>query len=249
MHHRLPYAAAAAAITAALATPIRVTTTSRAPTVGGLRSYASQQLASPSGASTRYWYAAGYEDPPGIIPAQRYVVRPNDLATVNEAYYQTGHSPGVAAFYGSLPLSTASHTVWTWRSAHESGSTLPTGWYCYIRGNTDVQNCRTEPMMSLLYMVPGMSLGGQVPAGHQVVDLTVGHLPLVEPIPVVKASMSLSFDGGKTWQTAHITGSSGHYRAAFTAQAGRYVTIRTSARDAAGGSVTETITNAFRVAS
>jgi hypothetical protein len=413
------------------ATPVHVTRTSQAPTVGGLRSYASQQLASPPGTAAPYRYAVDYEDPPGIIPAQHYLVRPEDLAAVSEEYYQAGRSPGVVAFYGSLPhsfngyvepvqfsqtmpahltaylggnipglawssyafvsngkgiavsgqsglfqrypagehvtetwnayplhpainvnpdprsfldwlqpsatragntlrltitpfgdnqpghlglgfspvpgaklagryeidqngtkvaggpvppplggqgwfatkttltakpalirfelsatrtgsafpLSTASHTVWTWRSRPESGSTLPNGWYCYVRGSTDVQSCVTEPMMSLLYSVPGMSLSGQVPAGHQAVNLTVGHLPLVKPIPVARAALSVSFDGGKTWQAAHLTGSGGHYRAAFTAQAGTYVTIRTTARDAAGGSVTETIVNAFRVAS
>jgi hypothetical protein len=34
----------------------------------------------------------------------------------------------------------------------------------------------------------------------------------------------------------------------FTAPAGAYVTLRTSATDAAGGSITETITRAYRIA-
>jgi hypothetical protein len=41
----------------------------------------------------------------------------------------------------------------------------------------------------------------------------------------------------------------GQFRAAFTAPAGQDVTLRTSATDAAGGAITETITNAYQIAS
>ena len=30
----------------------------------------------------------------------------------------------------AYPLSSASRTVWTWRSRHEAGSTVPPGWQC-----------------------------------------------------------------------------------------------------------------------
>jgi hypothetical protein len=58
--------------------------------------------------------------------------------------------------------------------------------------------------------------------------------------------VSVSFDGGKSWQRATVT-SAGHgqFRAAFTAPAGQDVTLRTSATDAAGGA----ITNACQIAS
>ena len=58
--------------------------------------------------------------------------------------------------------------------------------------------------------------------------------------------MSVSFDGGKTWHPATVTGHGGSYTAAFTAPAGAKVSLRTSAADAAGGSVTETITGAYQ---
>jgi hypothetical protein len=58
----------------------------------------------------------------------------------------------------------------------------------------------------------------------------------------------VSFDGGRTWHAAQMTGHHGSYTAAFTAPARAKVTLRTSAADAAGGSVTETITNAYQVA-
>ena len=88
--------------------------------------------------------------------------------------------PGVVRFalsaaltgLGALKLSPADQAVWTWRSAHEAGATLP-----------------------------------------------------------------------------QVSGDAGHYTAVFTAPAGTLVTLRTHAADAAGGSVTETITSAYQVAS
>lgn len=63
------------------------------------------------------------------------------------------------------------------------------------------------------------------------------------------ASVSVSFDGGKVWHPAQVSGHAGNYTAVFTAPAGATVTLRAHAADAAGGTVTETITSAYRVAS
>ena len=79
--------------------------------------------------------------------------------------------------------------------------------------------------------------------------MTAGHLQLVRSITVTRASVSVSFDNGKTWHPAHVTGRGGKYIATFTAPAGATVSLRTSAADAAGGSITETITNAYRTSS
>jgi len=61
--------------------------------------------------------------------------------------------------------------------------------------------------------------------------------------------MSVSFDGGKTWHPAKVTGHDGSYRVTFTAPAGAKVSLRTNAADAAGGTVTETLPNAYQVSS
>lgn len=146
-------------------------------------------------------------------------------------------------------LSTATHTVWTWPSAQQSGVKLPGDWYCEATVSGVIHRCAVQPMMTLRYAVAGMALNGQVPAGREVVSLTVGHLQLVKPIAIAKVAMSVSFDGGQTWRPAQVTGRDGHYQADFDAPAGAYVMTRTSASDAAGGSVTETITRAFQVKS
>jgi hypothetical protein len=146
-----------------------------------------------------------------------------------------------------FPLSTASTTVWTWQSSHEAGGTLPHGWYC--DDATASRHCRVEPMMTLLYNVHGMALNGTTAAGRQVVDITAGHIPLAGPTAITSATVEVSVDDGATWHTARIVRlHPGRYCAVFNAPAGAYVTLRTAATDASGGSIAETITRGYQVA-
>jgi hypothetical protein len=149
------------------------------------------------------------------------------------------------------PLSTATQTVWTWRSAHEAGATVPAGWDCF--GNTIAspgsRDCAAQPMMTLEYAVANEGLNGSVAAGQQKIRVSAGHIQLAAQPKVTGLTMQVSFNGGKTWRTARITGSGGGYEATFSAPAGAMVTMRTSATDAAGGSVTETIDSAYQIAS
>jgi hypothetical protein len=145
------------------------------------------------------------------------------------------------------PLSTASHTVWTWRSARVSGARLPPGWTCQPGGISD-RACAIQPLMTLRYSVVGLGLDGATAPGQQVVNLLAGHLQLARAANITAARMSVSFDHGKTWQAARITGSDGSYAAVFRAPPGAQVTLRTSASDADGGAITETITNAYQIA-
>jgi len=103
--------------------------------------------------------------------------------------------------------------------------------------------------MTLQYAIAGLALSGDTRPGRQVLHVRAGHLQLVKPIKVTRASVSVSVDGGKTWHPATITGQGGRYTATFTAPAGVEVSLRTRAADAAGGAITETITNAYRTSS
>jgi hypothetical protein len=59
----------------------------------------------------------------------------------------------------------------------------------------------------------------------------------------------VSFDDGHTYQAASVTPQGGgRFRIGFTSPAGAEVTLRVSATDAAGGSVTETIQRSYGVA-
>ena len=142
-----------------------------------------------------------------------------------------------------FPLSPVSQTAWTWRSAPEPGVTLPTGWICRVTG----RRCAVQPMMTLNYQVHGLGLDEATAAGQQVIGLTVGHIEPGAPVRVTGAKVRVSFDGGHTWRTAKVTpAGSGRFTVSFTAPAGADVTLRTGATDAAGGSITETIQDAYR---
>ncbi len=146
-----------------------------------------------------------------------------------------------------FPLSTATSTVWTWHSTPVTGATLPPGWSC--APDTTGRDCAIEPMMTLGYAVAHLGARGAAPAGPQRVHLTVGHLQAATASAITKASVAVSFDGGTTWHAATLTGTGGSYTASFTAPAGANVSLRTSAVDAADGTVTETITSAYQIAS
>jgi len=80
-----------------------VSPTTRKPTVGTLRSFASEQLTSPADAAgPPYAYNLDYAGPDGIIPTQHYVARPANLATINERYYQDVPTTGAWLDFGGF---------------------------------------------------------------------------------------------------------------------------------------------------
>jgi hypothetical protein len=102
--------------------------------------------------------------------------------------------------------------------------------------------------MTLNYQVHGMSLRGSTRPGRQTISLTAGHLQLGGHAPITGATVQVSLDGGKTWRPATVTRrGAGQFTASFTAPADAEVTLRTRAADAAGGSIDETIQDAYRV--
>ena len=150
-------------------------------------------------------------------------------------------------------LSPASTTTWQWRSQRDPAATVPPPWACLTGRRTRpflTRRCAVQPMMTLAYQVAGLTLAGTTPPGRQQIGLNIGHIQLAAGPAITSAALAVSFDGGKTWQPAQVTPGSaaGQFTASFTAPAGAFVTLRTTAADAAGGSVTETITRAYRTA-
>ena len=80
------------------------------------------------------------------------------------------------------------------------------------------------------------------------VHLSVGHLQLAKASKITSVAVSVSFDGGKTWHKATLTGSNGSYAASFNAPADSLVSLRATASDLQGSQITETITNAYQAA-
>jgi hypothetical protein len=103
-----------------------------------------------------------------------------------------------------------------------------------------------QPLLTLRYRVAGMGLNGSASPGQQMVRLSIGHLQLTKATPITSVAVSASLDGGKTWHPARVTGSGTSYAAAFNAPGRAMVTLKTTATDAAGGSITQTIINAYQ---
>jgi hypothetical protein len=142
------------------------------------------------------------------------------------------------------PLSTATKTVWTWNSRHKAGVTIPNGWIC-LDGS---QSCGAEPLLSLDYAVAGLGLSGTAPAGVQVVRVEAGHQQLAAAPKITSITVQVSFDDGATWQPAQVVGSGKTRYAVFSAPPGSYVTLKVTAADAAGSTISETITRGYATA-
>ena len=154
----------------------------------------------------------------------------------------------------SFPESPASRTVWAWQSVPEPAATVPVSWFCgYVQvGNQFELNrhCSVQPLLTLNYRVHGLALNGTAPPGPQVIGLSVGHIQVAKTAPITGASAQVSYNDGQTWQPASVSSSGGgNFQISFTAAASVSPTLRVSATDAAGGSITETITRAYGVAS
>jgi hypothetical protein len=144
-------------------------------------------------------------------------------------------------------LSAASTTTWTWHTRRRPGATVPVGWSCSLSGS---RRCAVQPMMTLDYHVRGLALDGTAAAGRQAIGLDVGHIQLGGRARITRVTALVSFSGGRSWRRATVTAAGhGRFRVAFTARRGADVTLRTTATDAAGGSVTETIQRAYQIAS
>jgi hypothetical protein len=153
-----------------------------------------------------------------------------------------------------FPQSPASRTVWTWKSVPDPSATVPASWFCgyVIVGNQFGVNrhCSVQSLLTLNYRVQGLALNGTTPSGPQVIGLSVGHIQLGHAAPITGATAQVSYNDGQTWQLATVSSSGGgNFRISFTAPAGVDPTLRVGATDSAGGSITETISRAYGVAS
>jgi hypothetical protein len=83
----------------------------------------------------------------------------------------------------AYPLSSASRTVWMWRSGHEAGRTVPPGWPCVsaFAVRQASRSCAAEPMMTFQYAIARLTLPGDTRPGRQGLQVTAGHLQLVKP--------------------------------------------------------------------
>lgn len=146
-------------------------------------------------------------------------------------------------------LSATSRDVYTWHTRPRLAATIPAPWLCnFAPGPVSAdRHCAVQPMMTLDYNVVGMAANGTTKPGNQAITITVGHIQPAAPSPIASTRVQVSFDHGKTWHPARVTRlPSGRFRAVFTAPPNSAITLRTNATDTARGSITETITSAYR---
>ena len=129
---------------------------------------------------------------------------------------------------------TSSHTSWTFWS-HHADPTKP---------NAQL------PFVSLAYHV-NTDLHGRLPAGHRVTVHVSGYqVPhAVDAGRISGGWLKVSYNRGRTWTRVGLTGSAGHWTGHLTlpADASRVVSLRGSAWDTHGNSVTQSVIGAIEL--
>jgi hypothetical protein len=133
-------------------------------------------------------------------------------------------------------------------------STLPSTDPCDFTGAMATP-CQVLPMLNLNYhLFTNSANTGETES--QGLELNIGHVTydgFGSHAPITSASVSVSFDGGTTWQQARVVkiGDFGSYDAFWRnplSAAGTSPELRVSATDALGGSITQTVTAAYTIA-
>ncbi|MDG4793846.1 S8 family serine peptidase [Micromonospora sp. WMMD1082] len=128
-------------------------------------------------------------------------------------------------------LSTEVATTWTFRSRHVPGADpfrLPT---------------------SVIRFAPGLDARNAAPAGRSfVIPVTVQRQPGAPAAKTAKLTVEVSYDGGRTWQAATVRKAGSGWQATVRHPRGTgHVSLRASARDTAGNTVTQRIIQAYRL--
>jgi hypothetical protein len=149
-------------------------------------------------------------------------------------------------------LSPSSTTVWTWHSRQDTAARVPKGWFCgfeIVRNQFRlIRQCAVQPLLTLQYLVHGLSLSGLAKPGPQAISLNVGHIQLGGKAAIKGATAQVSYNDGDSWQPATVTArGGGRFGISYHAPAGVDVSLRVTAADAAGGSISETIIRGYGV--
>jgi hypothetical protein len=181
-------------------------------------------------------------------------------------------SPLLPPFGLELPLlpQAASYRLdWTWDREGDSKATVATDW-TFHSGPDDpaaslpageecapdaTRSCSYLPLLFLRYNLP-LTYHSQATAGtSEPINFTVTSQQGAPPPGGVSATVSASFDDGKTWTTPQQATSQGGGRFTTTlsqpalASTDKFVALRVTAKDGSGDSVTQTIIRAYGLTS
>ncbi|MGI5166505.1 S8 family serine peptidase [Spirillospora sp. CA-253888] len=128
-------------------------------------------------------------------------------------------------------LSTATDTLWTFRSAHAAGE-------------------QALPLMTVDLMPAGLDDHNRAKAGRTtVVPFWVKRNPGAPAAAIASSTIEASFDDGGTWQRLRVVGTAGAGAVTVTPPAGaEHVSLRASATDRDGNAVVQTVIRAYRLA-
>ena len=149
----------------------------------------------------------------------------------------------------SFPLSATSRDVWTWPSRPEPRASL-TATVDLLPGPDQSGPALRGPGDAGAALPRGRARAcpARPRAGPQQVNLTVDHLQEAPSSQVTSVGAQVSFNGGQTWQQATVQRKGpARFSLAFTGSPS-LVTLRVTARDAAGDTITETLPAAYRIA-
>ncbi|WP_089101481.1 hypothetical protein [Streptomyces hyaluromycini] len=149
--------------------------------------------------------------------------------------------------------STRTHTDLTFRYTPQTGggSALPDTDTCF--GKSADTPCQILPALTLGYRLASDN-NNTSDRPIQTMRLDVGHVSYDgagSHSRITSAKVSVSYDGGTTWKPALVVGAHGTYQVAWLNPASAHGTspaLKVTATDAAGGSITQTITNAYTIA-
>lgn len=137
-----------------------------------------------------------------------------------------------------------SHSEWTFHSQRPTENTVPATWVC---PDDEPGPCAAVPLLVADYVLP-QALDGTVVPGRATMAVTFRHASGAPRIPIQSAAVEVSFDDGQTWtRTALAATGGGRYLARWTNLAGAHLSVRVTARDAAGATLTQSVLDAATV--
>jgi len=200
-----------------------------------------------------------YYPPPGFTETQAYQLYQDGTLTASASDGLLGVSLPASTDPASyrlvydvtrqnvdFPLSTASHTVWTFSSSHQSGRGIPQDWTCIDR----TRNCAPLPLLYAYYSADS-NLLNQLSPGSHTLTLAVQHQEHSITAAISRASVAVSYNDGASWIKAPVTGGDGSYQATFTvpgpSQTNGFMAVRVSASDTAGDTIAQTVLRAYAI--
>jgi subtilisin family serine protease len=156
---------------------------------------------------------------------------------------------GLAALSATLPADPATYTltVSARRAAADAAlSTAVSSSWTFTSGHTTSR--QALPLLAVRYAVPGLGDGNRGAAGGTVnLPVHVVRPPGAPQASITSLTVQVSADDGKTWQTAPVSPSGDGWVATVTNPAAGFVSLKASATDSGGNSVTQTIERAYAV--